>query len=67
MGFITEYLGQRAFYIRILELEPYSESEAGRLESAPDIYGMFLSVFRLDLNRRPLVKHLRHTGEHRRA
>ena len=51
MGFITEYLGQRAFYIRILELEPNSESEAGRLESAPDIYGMFLSVFRLDLNR----------------
>ena len=51
MGFVTEYLGQRAFCIRILELEPYHESAAGRLESAPDIYGMFLSVFRLDLKR----------------
>ena len=49
MGFITGCLGQRAFYIRILELEPCSGSAAGRLGSAPDIYGMFESVFRLDL------------------
>lgn len=42
--FITEYLGQRAFYVRLIELEYHFHTPQARLAVMQDIYSVFWRV-----------------------
>lgn len=49
--FITEYMGRKAFYIRILDLEKFSGKKEDRFARLQDLYTLFSEVSEIDTTR----------------